>query len=66
MGCGEYLDWLEAHRKQRRLSSPAEPGKPQAVSREETQHWLHEFGDIDADPEVRKFNRPYEDFDDQR
>ena len=59
MGCGEYLDWLEQHRKQRRQPPAAEAGKPQGVSRAETQHWLHEFADLAADPDMKELFDPF-------
>jgi hypothetical protein len=39
-----------------------ERGKPASESDEETEHWLREFGTIDRDEELRRFNRPFEDF----
>ena len=59
MGCAEYLEWLERHRKQRRQPRAPEPGKPQGVSREETQHWLHEFADLAEDPDMKELFDPF-------
>ena len=38
------------------------PAKPAALSPAETEQWLQEFGELDSDPELKKFNRPFEDF----
>ncbi|MBY0524266.1 MAG: NYN domain-containing protein [Gemmataceae bacterium] len=64
MGCGDFLDWL--NRKQgndRPRPSKAAPDKPESVSREEMQHWLKEFGDLQNDPDFKEAFDPF-DFDD--
>lgn len=58
--CGEYVDWV--------LDSGLEPPKPPREAEktpdtpEEQERWRREFADIDQDPELRRFNRMYEDF----
>src|SRR5262245_16115652 len=47
--CGEYLDHLERLRSARpRPRPPADPGKPESPSPEETRRWLEEFGGADG------------------
>jgi predicted RNA-binding protein with PIN domain len=58
LGCGAYLDWLADHRRPQR--PPPEPvGRTEGVPVPDTDHWLREFGDIEADPEFKEF---FEDF----
>jgi predicted RNA-binding protein with PIN domain len=47
-GCGEYLEWLEQHRRQRKRRPEPDPDKPATVSSAETQHWLEEFAEQPA------------------
>jgi len=56
----EYIDWAMARQQRPKASAPM-PGKPDS-SPAEVERWLREFGDIDTDPDVRKFNKPFEDF----
>ena len=59
----DYIDWVieKGHAPPKPLPAPA---KPSAETSAEAEHWQREFGAIDADPEVQKFNRLYEDFND--
>jgi predicted RNA-binding protein with PIN domain len=54
MGCADYLDWLERHRRQRRQVPPQAGAKPEKVSEAEAQHWLHEFADVEDDPDLKE------------
>lgn len=58
--CDDYVGWVLDQGLQP-PRPPREPEKPPDTE-EEKQRWLQEFADIDRDPEVRKFNRMYEDF----
>jgi uncharacterized protein len=58
--CSEYLDWALEQGHEAPRPAP-EPEKP-ALTEEETERWKKEFADLDSDPELRKFNRMYEDF----
>ncbi|MFL5342336.1 MAG: NYN domain-containing protein [Gemmataceae bacterium] len=60
---GEYVDWV-FERGHAPPKPPPTPAKPAAESAEDAEHWQQEFGGIDADPDVKKFNRLYQDFDD--
>jgi len=52
-GCLDYLE--ERERRRRRKPVPSEaPVKPDRISNEETQHWLHEFADLVNDPKCRE------------
>jgi hypothetical protein len=53
LGCGDYLDWLDRHRRRRR-PKPQAPGKPEGVTAAEAQRWLHEFADLEEDPELKE------------
>jgi predicted RNA-binding protein with PIN domain len=50
--CDEFLDWLDRREKTGPTERPAseESAKPSAITPEETQHWLREFGDLSQDP----------------
>jgi predicted RNA-binding protein with PIN domain len=60
--CSEYLDYLmdQGHAPPK---PPKTPEKP-AASADETAHWMKEFGALDDDPELRRFNKMYRDFND--
>jgi predicted RNA-binding protein with PIN domain len=45
MGCGDYLDWLDRHRRQRKQRPAESSAKPDAVSEAEAERWLREFGE---------------------
>jgi hypothetical protein len=49
----EYLDWMERTRRSKPAAQEA-PAKPEALSPDETQHWLREFADLAGDPKVRE------------
>ena len=52
LGCLDFLDQLS--RPALPAAPPDEaPAKPQGVSREEAQHWLREFADLERDPQIR-------------
>ena len=57
----DYVDWVmdKGHAPPK---PPRPPPKPDAVTDEEKALWMKEFGSIDDDPEVKKFNRPYKHF----
>jgi predicted RNA-binding protein with PIN domain len=59
--CDDYVGWVvdQGHEPPK---PPRQPEKPPA-SAEETEHWKRAFADLDDDPELRKFNRMYKDFD---
>jgi predicted RNA-binding protein with PIN domain len=61
LGCGAFLDWLERHRRQRRIA-PLEDAdsKPQGTSRSETEHWLREFADLENDPDFKEAFDPFD------
>jgi predicted RNA-binding protein with PIN domain len=61
LGCMEYLDDLHRRRLRGRASTDR-PTKPEGVSREETQHWLNEFGDLEHDPDWKALIEPPEFF----
>ena len=59
--CSDFIDSAIDHgHSPPKLLSP--PDKPDAPTPEETERWRKEFADLDADPELRKFNKPFEDF----
>jgi predicted RNA-binding protein with PIN domain len=51
-GCLDYLE--ERERRHRRKPPTEAPVKPERISNEETQHWLHEFADLVNDPKCRE------------
>ena len=57
MSCGDFMDELERLRARRR-KAPDLP-KPEHVSDAETEHWLHEFGDLAEDPDVKELFDPF-------
>jgi predicted RNA-binding protein with PIN domain len=58
--CNDYLDAImeQGHAPP---PIPKVPEKP-AASADEVAHWLKEFSDLQADPELRRFNKMYKDF----
>ncbi len=60
LGCLEFLEWLERHRRERRQPSPEEASKPEEVSEEETQHWLRKFASLQNDPDLKALSDPPE------
>jgi predicted RNA-binding protein with PIN domain len=62
-GCGEYLEWLERHRRERRRAAPEANPKPEFLSEEETQHWLREFASLQDDPGLKELSDPPEFYD---
>lgn len=59
--CAEYVDWV-MDRGHPPPEPPRPPAKPTEMSDAEKASWMKEFGAIDDDPEVKKFNRPYKQF----
>ena len=59
--CAEYVDWV-MDRGHTPPEPPRPPAKPSELSEAEKALWMKEFGAIDDDPEVKKFNRPYKHF----
>ncbi|HLW65860.1 MAG TPA: NYN domain-containing protein [Gemmataceae bacterium] len=58
----DFIDWV----LERGAPAPPKPissaQKPESTSAEDTAHWLREFGEIEEDRELKKFNRPFEEF----
>jgi predicted RNA-binding protein with PIN domain len=52
-GCLDYLEEME-QRRRRKPALPEPSAKPESISSEETQHWLHEFADLVNDPTCRE------------
>jgi uncharacterized protein len=59
--CDDYLDWATT-RGQAPPKPPPAADKPESPSPAESEHWKKEFADLDADPQLREFNQPFEDF----
>jgi predicted RNA-binding protein with PIN domain len=59
-GCTQYLEWLERHRRKKRRLAPSAELKPEHLSEQETQHWLHEFASLQNDPGLRELSDPPE------
>ena len=59
--CPAYIDWAIDHGSDppRPVRAPAKPDPPTA---EEVEHWRQEFADVEHDPELRRFNKMFEDF----
>ncbi len=54
--CMECLDYLERIGQRPAPSIPADAvSKPEALSAEETQRWLEEFGDLEKDPNLKEW-----------
>ena len=58
--CGDYIEWAIERGHVPRQPPPAD--KPESAPQEETDFWKREFADLDADPNLRKFNKPFDDF----
>jgi predicted RNA-binding protein with PIN domain len=57
----EYVDWVidQGHE----APKPPKPAlKPDSISDADKELWMKEFGAIDEDPQVKKFNRPFDEF----
>jgi predicted RNA-binding protein with PIN domain len=52
-GCLDYLEELQRPRRRDAASSEA-PVKPESISSEEVQHWIHEFADLAEDTKWRE------------
>ena len=59
-GCGDFLEWLERHRKERRQHSPESETKPEHVSERETERWLQHFRDLADDPAMKEVFGPFD------
>jgi len=57
----QFIDWTLEHGAPAPPKPAPSPAKPDC-SDEDTAHWLREFGAIEEDRELRKFNRPFEEF----
>jgi predicted RNA-binding protein with PIN domain len=57
----EFIDWVLERGAPAPPKPTPTPAKPDC-SAEDTAHWLREFGAIEEDRELRKFNRPFEEF----
>jgi len=65
MGCAEFLEWLDKRRRQTaRPQVPQTPAKPEGISREEAEHWLREFADLENESDFREAFNPF-DFDEK-
>jgi hypothetical protein len=53
LGCLDYVEQLGRPAPPPAAPPDDAPAKPQGVSREEAQHWLREFADLERDPQVR-------------
>jgi predicted RNA-binding protein with PIN domain len=65
-GSGDFIEELERRRKPPPSPPGEPPPKPAGVSRDETQHWLKEFADLDNDPAMKELQDPPEFFEDER
>jgi predicted RNA-binding protein with PIN domain len=53
VGCAEYLEWLQHHRRQRLPRDSRAAGKPEAVSEAEAQWGLRAFAALQDDPDAK-------------
>jgi predicted RNA-binding protein with PIN domain len=60
LSCADYVDELERRRGARGRRRTDRPPKPEAVSPEESRHWLREFGDLAQDPQFKEVFGPWE------
>jgi uncharacterized protein len=65
-----FIDWvLEQGAPAPPKPAPPKPAppatKPDSTSDEDVAHWLREFGAIEEDRELKKFNRPFEEFENE-
>lgn len=61
LDCRQYIDRVIGHSSPHVSASAAPPEAGQAAA-DDQEHWRREFADLDANEELRRFNRPYEDF----
>jgi uncharacterized protein len=59
LGCAAFLDWLERRRRPAKPPPADASAKPEGASREETQHWLREFADLEHDPDFKEAFNPF-------
>jgi predicted RNA-binding protein with PIN domain len=59
LGCAAFLDWLERPRRPTKTPAADPSIKPEEISREETQHWLREFADLEHDPDFKEAFNPF-------
>jgi predicted RNA-binding protein with PIN domain len=62
LGCADYLDWLQQHRRARHSEASPAPEKPTSQDRE---YWLQEFADLAKDPSWKELAEPGEWFTDE-
>jgi predicted RNA-binding protein with PIN domain len=60
LGCGDFLEWLTKHRRDRRRPHRDSSPKPVAVSPQEADHWLQEFAELQNDPAWEHLSDPVE------
>ena len=53
LGCADFLDQIDRQRHTAGPPPPEKSAKPDEVTRDETQHWLREFGDLANDPKLK-------------
>ena len=60
LGCLDFLEELERHR--RLLRRPPRPGteKQESLSEKEKQDWESEFAALDDDPDMKELFNPYD------
>jgi predicted RNA-binding protein with PIN domain len=58
-GCGEFLEWLDRHRRDRQRPLAAAPEKRDRLSEAEMQSWLEEFADLADDPQFKELFEPF-------
>jgi predicted RNA-binding protein with PIN domain len=59
-GCGDFLDWLARHRRQRTRQLPETAEERARTLGRDTQLWLAEFADLADDPDFRELFAPYD------
>lgn len=59
--CDRYVEWStdQGHQPPK---PPKLPDKPDLLSPEEAERWKREFADLDQDPDLKEFNKPFKDF----
>jgi predicted RNA-binding protein with PIN domain len=58
-GCQEYLDWLDRRRRAPQPQAPETPDKQPMPSRQDKDHWLAVFGNLDGDPDMKDVFDPF-------
>ena len=58
----ELIDWILERGSPEPPKPVSQESKPETTSDEDTAHWLREFGAIEEDRELKRFNRPFEQF----